>query len=1100
MSLVAWYPLRGDTKDYSGNNNNLVNTGAVSISTGKIGTCYDFAQTSNQMLSTNEVHISRDITMAGWFNIASIDNDTMSGILNLHDHGDFSNLGLNVKKYDTQYKLTCNVGYIDNTREYNEKVGSTLMDYNKWYHLALTYDYDKKILNLYVNGVQDGSWTLPKQIKTLPKKIAVSKWSLSNSSYNITGKINDVRIYDNALSKYEIKQLSMAKVVHLNFNDQQESTVNLQSGFSFNTATKGSDYFVKTADDAWYTGLALNNTNVTAGKTYTWSFEVKSDTKFTYRFDANCTANNYTGNDAAMSSTIQQTGDYTNINRWTRVALTVTIQSDAESPRLHHAFCPDPIGNGLKVYIRRSQVEEKDHMTDYVSGTRNAIIRDISGYKNNATVATTTTPQWIEEGMMGSGSYKFNGSNSISLVNNFLKQDNLDQEWTVCAWVKSTNVDVAQTLVNLNSGCNITWGSTKKALLYLNGGSNDSYRYSDATLENNKWYHIAFVFKHATNTVQVFLNGVESAGSLVSPSGKTPSGIPSTLTIGGAFRGLISDFTIYTTALSSKDINDLYSNKITIDKSNNLYCNEIVEEKYNENLVINGDATDGTNYNFSDTTFIASDDTIKRPCFERYGALTLQSTEFIEVDHNCTYELSGLFKSMSTNLSKLHFGIACYDKDKSAIAIDWVNHTTNTRTTLAQQLANGDTVVKLTSVANWVVGTQGAEDHTKTMAIFNRPGFENYQLPSSCDRYLNVDTSANTITLKTAWNRGTIPAGTNVANTRSGSTFNYIAYAGGTVPNTWTKYSATISGGAIGNDTKFRYGTRYIKILFLMNYSQDSTYGTRFTDISFINKTKQQKLKTKMEFKANKKSIFDIGEVNELGVDTNYLYGYWPLDKSLKDYSGNKLHCTNYNAVQSGNGYQVSAGKYISTKITDMSTFVDNCKDFTLSAMVNIGEQVCTQGQGVVFGGMGYNWGIEATSFDTTNKTCNIRMEMWTSDNGTSNLNPKSCSVSSATIPLNTWVHVAGTCDIVTKKLKLYINGNLSGTADLQTKIWFSSKNLIFGSSNSGAYWCEATITDAKLFNRELTAGEIKNMANVSLNNLLLDKKGNAFGNNFIEC
>ena len=40
------------------------------------------------------------------------------------------------------------------------------MDYNKWYHLALTYDYDKKILNLYVNGVQDGSWTLPKQIKT----------------------------------------------------------------------------------------------------------------------------------------------------------------------------------------------------------------------------------------------------------------------------------------------------------------------------------------------------------------------------------------------------------------------------------------------------------------------------------------------------------------------------------------------------------------------------------------------------------------------------------------------------------------------------------------------------------------------------------------------------------------------------------------------------------------------------------------------------------------------------------------------------------------------------------------------------------------------
>lgn len=45
MSLIAWYPLNGDTKDYSGNAYNLTNNGATSNASGKIGSCYEF--TSN---------------------------------------------------------------------------------------------------------------------------------------------------------------------------------------------------------------------------------------------------------------------------------------------------------------------------------------------------------------------------------------------------------------------------------------------------------------------------------------------------------------------------------------------------------------------------------------------------------------------------------------------------------------------------------------------------------------------------------------------------------------------------------------------------------------------------------------------------------------------------------------------------------------------------------------------------------------------------------------------------------------------------------------------------------------------------------------------
>ncbi|MGL4877926.1 hypothetical protein [Paraclostridium dentum] len=46
MSLIAWYPLNGDTKDYSGNGYDLINNGATVNNAGKIGKCYNFKTTN----------------------------------------------------------------------------------------------------------------------------------------------------------------------------------------------------------------------------------------------------------------------------------------------------------------------------------------------------------------------------------------------------------------------------------------------------------------------------------------------------------------------------------------------------------------------------------------------------------------------------------------------------------------------------------------------------------------------------------------------------------------------------------------------------------------------------------------------------------------------------------------------------------------------------------------------------------------------------------------------------------------------------------------------------------------------------------------------
>ena len=58
MALIAWYPLNGDTKDYSGNAYNLTNNGATSNASGKIGSCYEFDKTLSANMACENLNCS----------------------------------------------------------------------------------------------------------------------------------------------------------------------------------------------------------------------------------------------------------------------------------------------------------------------------------------------------------------------------------------------------------------------------------------------------------------------------------------------------------------------------------------------------------------------------------------------------------------------------------------------------------------------------------------------------------------------------------------------------------------------------------------------------------------------------------------------------------------------------------------------------------------------------------------------------------------------------------------------------------------------------------------------------------------------------------
>ena len=234
MSLIAWYPLNGDTKDYSGNNYHLTvkNTGTITLEeSGKIGKCYKRPYIGEKCyLGTNKnINIYGSHSMFAWVNIHGIaSTGSANGIITNHNHNSLpTGTGITIKAVnDSTFKISCNTAHEDGSRSYYTHAGSTNMSLNTWYHLGLTYCDSTGILRLYVNGQLDGEFNF-KNNKLVFKEdiLAIFAWStgyLTNGEYRPSCSINDVRIYNHEISKKEIKDIYSTKILHYKFNNEND--------------------------------------------------------------------------------------------------------------------------------------------------------------------------------------------------------------------------------------------------------------------------------------------------------------------------------------------------------------------------------------------------------------------------------------------------------------------------------------------------------------------------------------------------------------------------------------------------------------------------------------------------------------------------------------------------------------------------------------------------------------------------------------------------------------------------------------------------------------------------------------------------------------
>lgn len=576
MGLLAWYPLNGDTKDYSGNGNDAANYGATIDDGGKIGKCYRFAD--NTYIQSKSMNLTGNLSFTAWIYPTGVSVDGIGGIVSNHNHNAPSNFTMN---YRSAGYILVTAGYTDGTRVESIQSPSTVK-LNSWLHVTFTYDIYANVGKIYFDGIEVVSKKLTKAVNFTAYPILIGQWASSYlKNYEFIGKINDVRIYDHALSTKEIKEIAKAKILHYTFDDFQEPTVNLLSQYGDpqtqrafgiidgnGTLSYGAGQYI----DDFYCERIIKAEGAPAthasyrkcipsviGKKYAVSWKVKLISG-----NISSVGLHFNGSNAEVTH-----GGFD--GEWYYFKTVGTASSATLCAGA--AFLGSA---GVDCLISSPQIEEKDHATPFTPSSRSGKIKDISGYNNDAALSLTTTPQWVNDSKIGGGAYKFSALNTIegiptSGLNN--------EEGTVSMWIKpnfSGAASFPSHIYFFRSGGKVfqIW-SSNGYLYWLEGWT---YNAKARQIVAGQWYHIVATWKYPIdNTTQLGAEVYIDAVPYGTIQSATPANYGATGTIGGNFDGIIDDVRIYATALSQQDIEELYKIRASIDDGGNLYAAQILE-------------------------------------------------------------------------------------------------------------------------------------------------------------------------------------------------------------------------------------------------------------------------------------------------------------------------------------------------------------------------------------------------------------------------------------------------------------------------------------------------------------------------------------------
>jgi hypothetical protein len=515
-----------------------------------------------------------------------------------------------------------------------------------------------------------------------------------------------------------------------------------------------------------------------------------------------------------------------------------------------------------------SQTDKMCFNLDYESITTNGLVLNLdAGF-------TPSYPRndsyWYDSSVSASNSTLVNGITFNSECKGNLVFDGVDDNATIY-------VPGLSTVATVEMWCKIGVGYSGKMFcgwqgydvycadgsIGYNTGNGDVYGINSATVSSLKivdtWAHYVFEFRSDVSYTnnKIYINGVQQSLSQIlsseSAGGRNFNngyGRIATWGYGGYYMPMnCGVFRVYNRSLSSDEVVKNYN----------------AQKGRYVNFYTNGNFQFG-NFNFtsgvanSDVTLDGATYSLQLPQ-QQYSTFT--SDNFVEVDTTKNYQMTVYTRTLTKGgpgndvLSGGHTGFATFDSSGRFIDLRQCGGVANT--VLTRTLNAGDTYAYVSSENNQWVGPNNTyyfrhfmiypptHPEFNTKWTYTRIGFgdvdiyynEITDIGGGELRFRFADASGNWVTFPDIGYP--TPAGTGVMNGVAGGTYSYVFYPTTGAYGSWSEYVSDIFTGENRNSsTPFRYGTKYILFMHLINYAVPG--GTSPLPVMLFGKTELKQI------------------------------------------------------------------------------------------------------------------------------------------------------------------------------------------------------------------------------------------------------------------
>lgn len=570
MGLLLWFPLNQDNENSQGLLRPIIFDSMVMggdpliLDDGKLGQCFSFSDNAFNYIAPQSSGLSndtKDFTFCCWVRLRSI--TTTQCLFSCRTGANY--YGFTIFHYSNKQWL-----FDDGARWLFTPTTSFALD--TWYHICFV----RKIgigKYFYVNGVLDSSTTTTGTLSGVNTICSIGQ-SQSNattvSGGQLNGCLNDVRIYDHALSVKEIHCLAQAKVIHYPLN----------TGGGLPNITKRA---LKSSTPTAYLAYQINlSENLVANTTYTMQFW-DVDVSHTGKTASTLGIAVYWGGGSIRLLYLVGTSYFTNGHAdYISATFTVTeYQASASGSSnlwLNIYNSPASASGTMNMRIGKWKLEKGDTATPWTPNSDDAIydtmgyndktIYDASGFKLNGTSANAIVP--VAGSPRNSVAMKFNGtSDKITLTSPFDSAVK-NPQMSFAFWINRNNYTDATTRYIYYDYCYI--------YLYTDYKLRITWHHDTATATANntwatgllispeEWHHICITFNDGV--LRTYYDG-----KLYSSDNRSSTGqfmgvnrTGGTLGTGGSyyFGGALSDFRVYATALSDDDVMALYNTPTSV--------------------------------------------------------------------------------------------------------------------------------------------------------------------------------------------------------------------------------------------------------------------------------------------------------------------------------------------------------------------------------------------------------------------------------------------------------------------------------------------------------------------------------------------------------